>query len=54
MKKNLFTLLMVFGCVGLFAACSSSSKDEVVEIDSPSWEAVNDRLQRAAAAFEGE
>ena len=35
MKKNLFTLLMVFGCVGLFAACSSSSKDEVVEIDSP-------------------
>ena len=35
MKKNLFTLLMVFGCIGLFAACSSSSKDDLVEIDSP-------------------
>ena len=34
MKKNLFTLLMVFGCISLFSACSSSDKDEV-KIDSP-------------------
>ena len=28
MKKNLFTLLMVLGCIGLFTACSSSDSEE--------------------------
>lgn len=27
MKKNLFTLLMLFGVIGLFSACSSDDDD---------------------------